>query len=1018
MNPSLRRNGGKLLTSLTAAGLLIGGPAGLLVLPRPAAAQNAPAPVEQVGGPAAQPASPPIDTLARALDLVAWNAQTAGPLFALDVQNVRPWKPRPGPEAPPDERWKPAPPLAPPANGGNLRLQTVAPFFGRKVIRVGTLTVLAPTEMVTLNRRPGIGDPFGSMRREEKAMFFAASLSDDQWRQIASPNGLGAGDLTTEQRALFLSLLPAPFRLQKMTVGPNGQTSEDQNMTLPPARAAQVRLRISRSVQVLFPAVNQPNTAYLLNRSTVNGRAEGDEYYALNSTGDWALRPDAYGVLLRQEGPNRFKPGQLDFTVPALQTVVSLEAGTESGKSANGEGAPAGALTVDALLKRIGEATGLELIADNRAGRLSVWTRGRRARAGDVLQALCWAVTGTFRQVGPAYVLTDDVDGIGARRAILSDWARNVQAGESKTRETLQKRIRDKKPGKLISFAPGDPLALDDETYQKLRTRQDKASRPDAPWNERNIPVAELPPVVSQFISSELAKSEHEYVRTNSHTDRVRFDLQSRLTYLVPGIGDVDDPGFSLYNVPLFDDPPPAPPSDPNAARKKPAGPPPVALGPTMAARILYVAPKSANEAQQAVLAARRHGLSHVWVRVPDGDNEAGDKRAADLLQAAAEAGRAQSLAVFGVVDLLRRPIAAAAAAAAQPDSEPTRAASDNAAGAGAAAPSSSSALAGGALDVNIRGETGAAFVRRRLASPEAQQSPWLRDQLARAGANWLRPQAPEVAQSVKRRLVALAATPGLAGLVLTGTAAPGYDDPGQPAGERSGWSPGDENEYGYSVEQRLVFLRKEGYDPIDLVGPTNYVNADLDLPFFSDQAFQPRHIQLEGGRWGPEPNWRGPREKWRGLRYEQNAGFLADLYAALKAARPDLVLVLRSRPDTGGEGGGGYESWYGTWDKPNALPRSPAPAWGQPNRVPLAQTARTFSQQVFLSAAYSRPTDAAISPREAYASLLGYLLDQNKTANWNGIVFDLSNEPLGNALPALDALNPSPPPAQAAAAR
>jgi hypothetical protein len=116
--------------------------------------------------------------------------------------------------------------------------------------------------------------------------------------------------------------------------------------------------------------------------------------------------------------PSRAKPSQLAFDAPALDVRVSL----------------VGAQTVDDLVGRVAKATGLELFADQRVGRLPVWTKGNAARAGDLLEALARAITGAWRQVTPAapgtnrpvYVLADDVVGIGVRYARLWEWERDA----------------------------------------------------------------------------------------------------------------------------------------------------------------------------------------------------------------------------------------------------------------------------------------------------------------------------------------------------------------------------------------------------------------------------------------------------------------------------------------------------------------------------------------------------------------------------------------------------------------
>ncbi len=922
------------------------------------------------------PATPPIDTLGKALDLVAWNEETAGPLLVLDPQNVRPWQPTPDPSAPPEERFRPPPPLPPPANNRAYRLNVVAPFFGRKVVRLGSLTVLAPTTMTVLNDRPGKGDPFAGMRRDERMRYFAGLLTRDQWRRLASVQGLGAGDLDPDQRALFLSLLPDPFRLQKIKDEPNGgqRYLSDGKVTLTPGQRAQVRLRVNRSLHMMYPLVGQPNSYTGSGQPPRALGGEDETRFVLGYAGESGNRPDAYGVTLRRELPNRLKPGHLAFDAPALQAAVSLLPPGDGDKAA-----AAKPLTVAELLRRVSQAAGLEIVADRRVAALSVWTRGESARAADVLRALCWAVTGTFRKVGPAgdarpvYLLTDDVEGIGARRARIEEWAQDVSARGNKQRETLNKRMREMQPGKFLDFAPDDTFTLDANALKTVQERQ-RAPRKPGDSNPAEMPLSDLPPGLAQMARDQVAALQVQRGGGPAiRTDRVYLSVQTRVSYLVPEAGALEAGGMNLY---LPEDTPNTPPAPPE--------PPPFTFPASMTARILYVAPASADEVRRAARAARAHNLTHLWVDVPDNDDAAGKT----LLTAAVQAGRAEGLSVFGVVRLLRRPLSLAPTVPVVPGEEDA---------APAAPPGADDAL----RDVTIQGETGAAWGRRRLRAPDAQES-WMRVLLSRMMGDWLRPDAPATFEHLKTRLLALAATPGLTGLVMTGTVAPGYADSGQ---TNRNFSSPDEREFGYTPTNRLAFLRQESVDPVDLLTSSGYANnADLNLPFFSDDAFQPRYVEVNG-QWMPEPGVQSPMQKWDAFRYQQNVALLTRLHETLRAAFPNLALILRSRP----ENGFGGDGWFGTWDKPDALPQITYPDFSPSGGAKTAQAAHAFSRRAFLGTPFFHfpapdlRMDNGKENRKMYAGMLRSVMERHQNANWDGIVFDLSSGPLDKMLPALD---------------
>jgi len=92
-------------------------------------------------------------------------------------------------------------------------------------------------------------------------------------------------------------------------------------------------------------------------------------------------------------------------------------------------------------------ATKLELYCDPRYVNREVITVGRLdkpAEAGEVLDALRVSLSATWRKVGPAYVLTNDLVGIGARRhainAAVRKWTDGVSASVDKADRDLVAR--------------------------------------------------------------------------------------------------------------------------------------------------------------------------------------------------------------------------------------------------------------------------------------------------------------------------------------------------------------------------------------------------------------------------------------------------------------------------------------------------------------------------------------------------------------------------------------------------
>jgi hypothetical protein len=245
---------------------------------------------------------------------------------------------------------------------------------------------------------------------------------------------------------------------------------------------------------------------------------------------------------------------------------------------------------------------------------------------------------------------------------------------------------------------------------------------------------------------------------------------------------------------------------------------------------------------------------------------------AAQRLAAAVAAGKAVGLPVWGAVRLLR-----------ERDAPPAR------------------------QERNILGETPEAFVARQQQNPLLQRHPILGALAAKYGG-WVLPDLP----TLTRSLVALARVPGLAGLVLRDTAAPGY--PEQVNDESRLFLNG---EYGFIPEQRLAFLRKEGVDPIDIVTETYDLKASIPLPFFRDDLSRDRYVEVNGSP-QKDPSFTPLPGRWNAFLTAANVALLEDLRAALRATRPDLPVLMDDRMSSYRDPNVG---WFGSWDQPGLPP-------------------------------------------------------------------------------------------------
>lgn len=804
--------------------------------------------------------------LAAALELLPPTARQS-PLLVVDPQHAPV-----GAEADPtgSEGGQPSP------------LQATAERYKRDAVAVGRVMALAPQAMTVLNPDPAPANIFLGLDRNERMRVLEASLTPPQWDQLGSPRGLGQSDLTSEQVPLFSSLMPNPLIIKKVAVSENGGYLPLSSGTraLTEMELSETRLRLSLSMSV-FPMPRAGVTSL-----SVMGNADmhhtGETLWTVDGSPDRLNTSAPYGVVLKAQVPNFSKPSQLSFTLPALSVPLAF-----------GPAVPVDSafhkMLVGDLVRRIGMAAHLELYADARIAGLPVWVSGAAAPAGDLLRALCLCLTSTFRRVGPSFVLTDDIQGIGARRARLTDWAQDAEAQRLQLPMTLRRSASGQWPADSLAFSPTDPLAQSADFNRRLLSRLGGGFLlTDLPAPQRELFRA--------YVTRALEQDQPVL------TDRVSINTSLRLSYVIPGVGEVQDTDAEAGSASdIMARPKPEEPQPEETVR-----PMPIPSG--WKRRVLLVSPKSEQHAREAVAEAADHGLNQVWVEAASGQDT-------KILAAALAEGKARHIPVLALVRLLR-----------QPTSSP---------------------------DINILGETGGAYLARRLNAPPPPQE-------------WDRPADAGSTSATLQWLGALAKTPGLAGVVIRDTAAPGYaflparPDAATPAMPAAA-------DLGYSAEARLRFLRQNGVDPIDLLTCNGASQGDLPpgalvLPFYPDLGPQSAAAQA-----------------WNAFRYKEGEAPLKRSYATVSTAHPGLPMILGERSQTG---------WYEDWSSPNS-----GLACIAAQDASFAAQARKRSKTIFLNL----PAAAEDTPLYEYSQWLKLSLPRSGiSALWDGFVLDMSAVPPG----------------------
>ena len=757
----------------------------------------------------------------------------------------------------------PPPGVAPPAGAP---LSDVADAFGRTLQSCGDVTAVAPATMTLLNDQPGEPDLSGAISPSAALLALAAGLSDGQWQALTSAQGLMLSDLTTEdQQQLFWALFPG-HRLLAAPAHADGTQPKPEEASDCSAALDQARLRLSQTSRLL-PTSRGGNTLYTSISPDPSGTASWVVVHDQQ-----AARKTLYGQDVRADVPNAPKAGDLDFELPTLQTPISVT----------------GLKTVGDLVARVGRVSDLELYADPHYAARSLTVLGPAGLepGGDLLRALAFCVTGTFRRVGPAYVLTDNLTGVAADQQIWSEYREHARALLEKIRDEAKASLfgnKDRSPFSLPSF-DGEIGVLPTQEHPDPGSFGDRFL-PEQSVYEKPFPFAQLTPdqqAAARRIASDYASDNREQIAKDptqapDPQGTWRVNPQYRLDAFLPslpqpvtlqqeGLLNLAWPPDDVFNERMKAG---EKWEDAQALRdaEKKAGPLPplsVVLARTPR-RAVLAAPHTPAEVVSLVAAMKKLGLNELWLSVfqngvarvpstplppPDGVTGPADPNA-DILGAALDATKGTGIRVLPVLDLLTW---------------------------GKAPPEA-------VRDVNILGETSVQNdTRQRENNPFASQED---DPPPPAGMS-VSPAAPDAAKDLAALVRAVAARPGLGGLVWRATAPTGYLPSQQSV----------DNALGYTPAMRLAFLRRAHADPWD-VSDGGYSRLDFHLPEWDDPTADAALMS-----------------QWSASRAETDLALLRSLYGAAQSSSPAGSLpIWIEQVQTGPDADDG---WFGTWDTPH----------------------------------------------------------------------------------------------------
>lgn len=696
--------------------------------------------------------------------------------------------------------------------GVALSITDTASLYGQIARMYGDVTAIAPSTMTVVYAPPETPNPYDGMPPGQVLKLLTSSFDVNQWKTFMGPAGIGLTDLISDtQKQLFMAFFP-DGHLKIIKDNPTGPNDPKTRQDISGDALAQLRLKITYSILIGLQMQGKPGGF------TVGAGFEPDDaparYFMTNS--QFGNVDHEYGATVREIVPNLAKPSDLRPNSLTDKAQVSLE----------------GVNTIDDLVARLAAATHLELYADVRYGKRHVTLIGpaKTASATGLLQALALCVHGTYRRVGPAYVLTDDLLGAGTKCAQWEDFERKARAmlpdvNSPPTSNPAGYTMRS------INWG-SDPLAFSPE---EQKSYWDKSSMQNESGGSLDVtlPYDQLTAVQQDAAQNFYKQCLSEKEDVDSPSDGpVTLMANIQLVAILPGLGGLVEISGVYSNVL-----PTAPISAGDSAAvqqafhiMKPIAPParePATFAAVKAAvaefphRAVRLSLTAGDDMAPTFAALQKLGFNEIWLNIPVSAAVKNDAPLVSLVVEAVQVGKKDGIAVYPDIRLLDW---------------------------GEDAPAD-------LLDRDIENRTATETAKNQLFQHRLDYNP-----------------VTSFAPGVVQRLVALIAdiggVRGIGGMVWEDRTPLGY----KPLNPHV--IDGDGNyALGYASAGRLAYLRQYRADPLD-VQPNQYggVRANCHVLGFNDDPDAETALY----------------ESWRSLRTSEFQGLLHWLIAAL----PEPFLV------------------------------------------------------------------------------------------------------------------------------
>ena len=774
------------------------------------------------------------------------------------------------------------------------KLDAIGAKFHLSYRAFGHLAALGPAKITVLSMPDTLTPSAATIPLDDALNIFLGLLNDDQWHAIAT-GGLSMDQLTDDQTQVLDDLVVRPIVVApgKVTL-PQLNGNEDDGSALE-AYTKQLRpvgadaLRSAKLIHVYAAGtLSLTDSSY----HSVSIDLDSPEYpvsadYRL-STGEMSLSsvPGASPLAkVRTHVPNDLKPADLDLSRSEFSRAVTI------GKNA----------TVGSVIADVAKATGLELIVDWHYADRPILTVGDSARAfdaADVVEAIDFSLAATWRKVGPAYVLTDDVDGLAVRQHsivnAMDHWNHQLSQRVKAAIDAREKR----NVFQFVSSPPGGEFQIPPTILAKVLDTGKPTS----------IRFGDLPPS-TQAVFKKRAKLEVNNYSVDDVQDRqdvaqlvasltaestLNFQPSLLIAVDLPTLGSVlltdsTGPASPNFSTDIIETSTSITPKVPHMSLRKALGAVPIGVS----ARFT-----DADSARAIVGRLASAGVTFVVCTAFDnGETYFGSKtlpsvnaKHADILRATIDEGNKKHVAVYARVSLLRWRQAGPLTTDRAWEKLVTQ-------------------------DVDILGEPAQQAYSDAQSIKDADGFEILSKDMT--GGGWASPSDRRTVDIVKNLLSELAMEPGLAGILITDAVPPGY------SGQETFFfseSAMPTIQLGYTDEARLAYLRKFGEDPIDVTPPYERFSSlgsrtssapstvNLDVPYFHPSSMD-QASSMESLGW---TNW---------TRYLQwtDDDVLAQILTTLQRAAPGKPILLDADRNSFGD----FKLWTG-FEKPAPTPGIP----------------------------------------------------------------------------------------------